>query len=281
MKNISISKKIYVIVGMLLIIAMIILSVGVYGTNNLSSTMQDLVRQARRVIIVGDAESIALQRRITTESAIKTVEEDEIKKLIDNDMLALEVQMEAVLKTYVENFDSPPTAVQLENEQNTRKLWNDYVAITNQVAALSFENTNNKAFRINNEMRDYWSSLDRDLCEIAAVLMSRDDMQDQSLQLLTEIRLDIMKYRTLVLRFIPELDIKVTEALQQEILEIIYSINQNIASLAGSLSPKHGGDAAKKLEMTFVNYAKPRIDSIIDLVQKDTDVFSFLPKKKI
>ena len=104
----SMAGKIYTIVVILLVVAAIILGLGIYSIREITSSMEAVIRQANRVSNMDNVDKIALQRRITTDAIINSVDEAEMKRMIDTDMDRLEVLMDQELKDYVANFDVPP-----------------------------------------------------------------------------------------------------------------------------------------------------------------------------
>ena len=102
------AKKIYSIVVLLLVVALIILGIGVYSISEITTNMAALIRQSRRVNFIDEVDKLVLERRIATDAVITSVDEDEMQRMIDGAMTQIEDRMDEALAQYAANFDSPP-----------------------------------------------------------------------------------------------------------------------------------------------------------------------------
>jgi len=267
----TMSRKIYAIMSLLLGVAVIILGVGIYGIRNVTSTMHTFTRQAKRVSNLDNIDKLTLERRVAVSAIIQSVDETEMKKLIDNDMNTSEQAMDAQLKNYVANFDSPPSPEQVENEKKLRQYWNDYVNVTGEIVGLSYQNTNTKALRVNEEMRTFWNEMDNDLAVVSDKLFDSDSHK-ASLRELMKLRADLLHYRIYVLRFIPETDADAADEEEAQIKEIMKRTGETLSGLARTVPANLGGDILKRHEKSFADYGKPTVQSILDLANQDTNV---------
>ncbi len=246
--RLSMAKKIYAIVVLLLVVAFVILGLGVYGMLNMSGVMSAVIRQANRLTNVSTVERIALQRRIAVVAVMNSAHEDAMRALIDNDVKKTEDDMEAELKAYVSNFDSPPTPGQIEFESSLRKFWNDYVSVTNSVTALSYQNTNNKALRLNAEMIPFWDETDAALAAVARDLYA-GGKHPEFLREIENLRVEAGRFCILLLRAVPETDGALRDGYLKEIDAIVGGFSQRLTR-AGEIANAHAVTKAiiKQLE---------------------------------
>ncbi len=267
----SMSKKIFMIVILLVIVACAILGLGIYSVREITTTMNTLIRESTRIIKLDDAEMHSLNRRIAASSLLEQVDENEIRKIIDNDLRNLEHEMEQTFTEYAATFDDPPSQMQLGYERELRSLWTNYVRITNEVSELAFQNTNNKATRINNDMGPMWDQVDGKIFEATVTLASQDGRQEQLLAL-SNIRADIMRYRVLMLKLIPEMNQDITNAYIKEVEEVIGRTDKSIGGLVSAVPPNLGGNLIRDVQNTLKNQAEPLIKQVLELVAQDTNV---------
>ncbi|MCC8164831.1 MAG: MCP four helix bundle domain-containing protein, partial [Planctomycetes bacterium] len=133
----SMSGKIYSIIAILFVVALVILGVGIYAMRNLSGSIDFLGRTAYRNGNLNIIESVALRRRIATVSIIDSLDEAEMQRVVDNDFKQLEREFADQIAAYQEQCDTPPTTRQAEIITTLQKIWGEYVAVTNQIASFS------------------------------------------------------------------------------------------------------------------------------------------------
>lgn len=165
--RLSMRGKIFGIIILLLVVAVIILGIGIYGIQSLNSEMEGIGFFARRNINLNIMDKIALERRIATDAIIASLDEVEMKNMIDKDLADTDRRMNDELRSFENNFSNPPSARQREILNTVREYWTAYVDVTSKAAALSHDNTNNKALLINEGMLDFWEAVDADLEKLA------------------------------------------------------------------------------------------------------------------
>ncbi len=270
----SLTKKFFSIIFLLLVVAVAILGISVYSILGINDSMTLLIGQASRLIAVGNADTIALQRHVLVNAIIDMTGEDQIRQAIDTDLRRLEQGMDGELATYASYFSDPPTATQQEYLGNLRRLWNDYVAVSNEVADLSFQNTNVKAERIHDGMQAFWDESDAEMTSLAdalAELSAKNPATIKYLRETLELRRAFMRYRVVMLRYIPTRDASLSAAYLQEIDDILAFSHATLTDLADHLPAGGGGQRAAALN-NRIRAAEAQIQEIINLVKQDTNV---------
>ena len=269
--KISLAGKIYFIVFLLLAVALAILGLSIHSVRNINTSLDYLIRQTKRVDIAGDMETLALRRSIVTTQMINTRDENRVQKLLDTDFRDLERQMDGMIAAYMDSFYQPPARNQEEYGKTLRRLWGDYVAVTNEIARLSHENTNGKAQRIHDGMQGFWEAVDADLGTLADTVTGNREDAAKYLRPILEMRRQIMRYRVVMLRFIPARDDRLADAYAKEIGDIAGFTDATLAEMAKALPADRGGALAVSILGKVQTDAAPRIKEIVDLVEQDTN----------
>ncbi len=267
----SMAKKLYAIVALLLIVAIIILGIGIYSMTSMTNTMHNVIRQANRLTNVGNVESIALRRRIAVVDVINSGVEANMKALMDGDVKATETNMEAELQAYRANFDSPPSSTQLEYEKTLRQFWGEYVVASAEVADLAYQNTNNKALRQNTDMTEFWNYVDATFGEVAQLLV-KDGKHPDVLTHVMSLRSSSRQFCILLLRYIPETNTDAAAAYLREIRSIVSLIDQTLNTLIAEMTPETGLNQIQALAKRYFDEATPKINAILSLVEQNTNV---------
>ena len=263
--------KIYAIVLLMLVVAALILGVGLYSINELTSTTDSLIRQAKRTSNMNMVDKIALERRVLTTGIIDNVVEAEMRTMIDKDMKASEDTMAAELASYESNFSTPPTPLQQETLRELSRMWSDYATITRNVAELSYQNSNEKARRLNEEMRPFWEGMDTQVEDLADFMTqhSKDYLAYRPIS--REIRVVLMRLRLTIVRYIPETDPARLKEYGDEILGYVKFSEDGLDKIAKGLKPAEGGDMAAQLHRKIIDYAKPRVEELVRLVNEGSN----------
>ncbi len=170
--RLSISRKIYFIIGIMVLLSVIIAGLGLHSVNMMAGAMNTIEESANRTIALNVIDSLALERRIMTSSVVSELDEQKMRELVDKGMKDIELRMGQAIDMYYNNFPKPVTPAREANVANIRKMWGEYVDITNEVAALSLENSNVKADRIRLENETALEELDHELGALAHSLTS-------------------------------------------------------------------------------------------------------------
>ena len=269
--RISMAGKIYTIVALLLIVAVAILGIGIYSIHSMSTTIHNLILQAKRVTDLDNVDKIALERRIATQVILNHTDEDVMNTVMNGDMRQLERQMESRLQNYLLHADTPATAEQINNERITRQLWNDYVKVTNEIAALSLENTNNKALRDHLAMEPLWNEVDATLALVEEMLIANDKNLSYVHAIMT-VRLNIMRYRVIMRDLIPEKNSAASDKMMAEIRAVMQEALKIFADLAQNLPPELGRTLVRDIFAKVDKSAEAKFNAIIDLIKRDTNV---------
>ncbi len=270
----SMSGKIYSIVIFLFIVALVILGVGVYAMQNLSASIDFLGRTAYRNTSLNSIESVALRRRIATVTIIDSLDENEMRKVVDNDFKQLEQEFAGRIADYERESDKPPTPRQAEIINDLQKIWSEYVAVTNQIATFSLENSNQRALVLFENSFPFWDEIDGELRDLANFVNAKniEAVAETFSTLIQEMRVKMMHFRALTLQYIPESDPARIEELEAGILELMKDIDTGMVSVVSDLKPEQGGIMAKGIADKLTSTGTGIFRQTLELVRQNSNL---------
>ncbi len=265
----SMSRKLYLIFSIMLVLAVVIGALGLYGVNRLAGAMTQLGQQARRTVSLNVMERINQERWNLTNVIIQSLDESDMRKMIDSDLKRYDDLMQAELATYYDNFPKPVTPAREANVQKIRDLYAAYAKVTRDIAELSHENSNAKAARQNNREQAFWDEVDHDV-EMLARFCNDPDVRKFNINA-NKTRNDLLRYRMLVRDYIPETDPARIDALEKDAAALLDQSIGLINEVATGL-PGQGGAMAAAIGEKLRNTGKPAFDRIRALVRQSSNV---------
>ncbi len=159
----SMSRKIYSIIGLLVLVAVLITAVSVYGISRINESTEQLGRLANRSVNLNRIDRIALSRSLAAVRIIVASSPTRIKEIVDTMFLPTEREMEEELADYVSNFPENPTDEMRSHPVTIKSFWDEYVKITKDLADMASRNTNNQALELIAGMNTFWYNMDDSL----------------------------------------------------------------------------------------------------------------------
>ncbi|MCD8141336.1 MAG: MCP four helix bundle domain-containing protein, partial [Planctomycetaceae bacterium] len=268
------SRKIFAIIFLLLVVAIIILGIGIYSIRRLSADMAEIGATSKRNGNLNVMDKVVLNRRIATTSIIQSVDEAEMRRMMDTDFRAIEKEMDDLLATFQSNMSVPPTPRQQEIFNDVRKEWDAYVGVTNQIAELSYQNSNNKAFVINANLVPFWDEVDTDLMRLGNYIRENNefDLYDIYTPKTRDLRLNLMRFRLDLVKYIPETDPDRMAQYEKTITDLMGGIDAGLTEIAKGVPPATGGTMAQDLLTKLQGTGAPAFAQIIELVRQSSNV---------
>ncbi|MCD8352255.1 MAG: methyl-accepting chemotaxis protein [Planctomycetaceae bacterium] len=259
----SMSKKIYTIVIMLLFVALLITGVSIYGINRLNANSDELGLLANRSVSLNQMDKIAQTRALAAVRIMVASTPERIAEIRKSMFLPTERDMEDRLREYVANFSANPTEEQKLHPVRIKALWDEFVKTTEDVADMASQKTNNQAAALATSLNSTWDDLDNDLQKL------RDSIADDSSSALiawrdqvNAIRIDLTKYRLNIQRFINSTDNQESKEYAASALELLNSITAKIK--AGGMFAGAVGQQAQALTQLIDN-SMPTVNEVLRL----------------
>ncbi len=268
----SMKARIFSIVGLLLLVTLVIVGTSFYGITQLAKTVEAIGRQARRTINLQIIDKIALNRRIAAVDVIMAVEEAEMKKIIDGPLADLPKAMDAELRDYLANCPVPIPPVYQERHDMIKALWEEYVKQTDAVAALSYENSNNKALAINEGLQNFWDDLDQDCLRLAEFIQANNKDANAAVRKAEGMRISLLRFRLNLTKYIPEENPVEGQAFHKAMDGYFIAIHEALGDLSRTLPASGGGAMAGEILRKLQATGDEAYQRMVDLVTQDTNV---------
>lgn len=260
----SMSKKIYCIIALLVLVSVIITGVSVYGIGQINESTKELAGVSNRSINLNRVDRIALQRALAAIRVIVATSPERIKQIQDTMFAPTERDMEAELADYVANFPDNPSDELKSRPVRIKAFWDEYVKATTRVAEMASINANNQALAVIAGLNAFWDKAFKDID--AAIDLVNDDSPLPVRQWRRELylaRTDMMSYRFNISQMCASNTDEDSQRLAKTASDFMYSAINRIKSgetLAGDF-----GNRAKAITADFERTAIPGMNETIRL----------------
>ncbi len=268
----SMKARIFSIIGILLLVALIIVGASFYGITRLAAAMAAIGSQARRTINLQVVDKIALRRRIATVAVMMTADETEMKEIIDGSLAQLPRAMDAELADYLANCPTPAPSMFQERHDAIQTLWAEYVKQTDEVVALAYANSNNKAFVINEGLQDFWDAIDQDCLHLAEFIQRNNKGAEASVRRAESARISLLRFRLNLNKYIPEENPVHGQAFHKAADDHFKAVHDALGELSTALPAGSGGSMAAGILSKLQATGGDAYRRMVDLVSQDTNV---------
>ncbi len=270
----SMSKKIYSIVLLLIVVALIILGVGLYSIQDLSEQALALGRQGKRAVNISSVDRFLLQRQVLTNQIINETDEAVMKRIIDGPFKQVDLDIVAEAEDYQKNWPSDPATVQaLRTELDQLfALWGAYVQSTQQVADLSMINSTQKAININEGLADFWDSVDERLGTLATQMAQNrnEDFQQYTTEAWIA-RTALAQFRTNLVAFTNSTNAATFKEQEDRLKFFVGRIDGIVKEISEKVPANEGGSIAASIYQDLMNTATPNFMQIVTLVNQNAN----------
>ncbi len=218
----SMSKKIYLIVLLLVAVAVVIAGMAFYNINNLNSQATSMNRLSQRSLAITGMRMNVLMRENTMNLVIASTDEKVMTDLMNNEMKSIETNFLQQLDNYKANF--PPSddvnfASMMDEMNRISKAWAGFVDVTNRVCTLSLGNSSVFADREALKLVPFWGGFLDKINGLAATIF--DDMRAPNANIATLTRHADMAKGVM------------TKVVQYRLDSLKYNLNANSAAIKG------------------------------------------------
>ncbi len=269
----SISKKIYGVVGLLILLAVLIMGLALSSIRTLSGLVEEMVALGNRSAALNNIDKAILDRTIITREINSATDEEAIAALIRDRFGETEENVTRYLEVYKENIPENADMAMRQTAGQLGDLWEKFVVESRRVGELALENTNNRASRLNEASVDFWNGVDADLEALADMLLD-DESEEVKMfgKRAADIRADLMRFRLILVKYMHELDPQVAARNKEQIVEIVSSVDGTLQDLIATVPPERGGLMAGKLyKEKLEEKGKAIIQEIFSLVDRNSN----------
>ncbi|MCC8116531.1 MAG: methyl-accepting chemotaxis protein [Planctomycetes bacterium] len=266
--RLSMSKKLYAVVFLLVIIAVILVGISFYSIRTLLAEGGNVARRASRTLALSLMDRYILERQLAMSDIIANEVEAEMQSIIDTRFKATEDRFAEQLAEYGKNF-SPANYSQRDIRQaRIQDLWNGYVKATNDVAQLSVEKSLARPGREGDARKPFTDEVGK-LSEDVAVELTRDpDLRDAA-PLIRNIRANVAFVRLNLADFVESTPAN-RKALQDTAFRFITTVDEALDTVLADL-PENARVAVRAIDDDLNRIAMPGITEIVRLVNLDSN----------
>ncbi|MDR2392392.1 MAG: methyl-accepting chemotaxis protein [Planctomycetota bacterium] len=268
--KLTLSKKIYFIVILLLFISLAMMGLGLYSINRLSVEANNLSRRSARALALTSIDHIILERDSAISELMRPQSTESKKAILDGVMAASAESFQYFMGKYRQYFEPPgsPNRANLENyAREVENRWDAFVRTTIDTANVSMINSNARADGVSNGLRPLWNSIFDELQALTDAITTgeADTALEHALaskdlgMLLTNYRLESMRYN---MNTITE-NIK---PIENRLVALKDSIIKILDSMVAELHPDHGGSEARHIREQIRQNIEPSLEEIISII---------------
>ncbi len=262
----SMSKKIFSVILMLVAVAVILVIIAMYSINAMLVESGNMSRRGNRAIALCLMDRMILDRQLAMNTIIQSNDENEMQSLIDGVMKQSDADMENMVARYATQFRTNASADQLSRPGQIRALWGEYVKVTSEVAALSLENSDARATRLNASLTPFWEQIDARLNDLADKINNNPDRAVAFYAPMTRGLRATLAFIRLNIDQLREAHNDAERKNQETVIRnMVQNVDKVLRKVSSSVAPEHGGAEATKLLEELDATGAPGIEEIIRL----------------
>ncbi len=265
--RLSMSKKLYAVVFMLIAIAVILVGIAFYSIQTLLNEGGNVARRASRTLALSLMDRYILERQLAMQDIITDEDEVEMQSIIDTRFRSTEANFAEQLAEYGANF-APGNTEREARVGRIQSLWNSYVKATADVAALSVENSTAKAMRVRDNLVKFWDEMDTRLENVAVELTGDPDLREYA-PLVRNVRANVAFVRLHQANFLESTPAN-RKVLQETLFRYIKMVDDALATVLAEL-PTGAQTAIRSINEDLQRVATPAITEIVRLVNLDSN----------
>ncbi len=296
----SMSKKIYSIVLLLIAVAVVIAGIAFYNIRNLNEQASSAALLGNRSLAITAMRMNVLLRQNTMNLVIASLDEKTMADLMNNEMKAIEVDFMAELANYRANI-VPPGHENHESQttqmNQVEAAWKGFVDVTRRACELSLGNSSVLADREALKLVPFWGGFLEKINELAATIFAdiqagKGDMAamirnaDMAKGVMTKVvqyRLDSLKYNlnsnTAAIKTLEDILLKSKDAFLNDLVtlqaelpagksrdlatELVTLTRDNIEPFLARLLPIVNLDSKNRARELFAAEGQPYMDELM------------------
>ena len=269
----SMKGKIYSIIGLLVLVAVVIMGVSIYGIMQINESVTVLNLASKRAIDLNEINTLAMTRSAGTLRIILAATPERRREITEEYLTASETRMNTVVVDYQNNMPADAPEEMQSRPRRIREFWGEYVKNTSEVVELALQDTNRIASQLTTDMAPAWSGIDDEI--VAIVNSIGNEMPPAYINWradLREARMYIAYYRLYISRLImaetPEELRDYTEQTRQSLAAVSRAFANGLSLVEGGY-----GDKAKALA-DRLERIQPRIEEAIRVGSINSDALA-------
>ncbi|MCD8350284.1 MAG: methyl-accepting chemotaxis protein [Planctomycetaceae bacterium] len=265
----SLGRKIFSIVVVLLLVAVAIMAAAIYSVTTLGSSLAELSGLANRSVNYNAIGNLQLRRRINLLLLLAENSDEGMQDYVVRlDQISKEVEQQIqLLRDHI-----PPNATktQIDAPINIQKYWANYLAVTEETKELALQNTNNRARHIHDSAADIWTEVDGRLDKVADKIRRHPVPETSAYSARTRgLRAIIAFMLNDMTGFMTAVRPERRAEFKQSMLRHIDTVNATLKVVADAVPAEDGGGEVADIAALFQK-GVDAVSEIIPLIDADT-----------
>ncbi len=277
----SMSRKIYLIVLLLIAVAIAIAGMAFRSITMLNREANSMSLLSKRALAVTGMRMNVLLRQNTMNLVIASTDETVMRGLMDKEMKEIEEHFAEQLANYRANIVEPGHVnhiPQTEQMNQVERAWTGFVDITNRVCALSLGNSSALGDREATKLIPFWGGFLEKINELAAKIFAHilaegkasADMLKYA-DLAKGVMTKVVQYRLESLKYNMNTNSAAIKPLETSMLAYKDSFLADLAALRDNVPAGQGGEIAAELIKMIQDNIEPFLARLLPIVNLDSN----------
>ncbi len=268
----SMSKKIFSIVIILLLLAVTLTVVALTGIKRLDYQANYLARRSTRLLAASFIDNILLEREVAINEVVRTRDITRRQEIIAKDMAQQEARFVEMLERYRTNFSEQNFKTRDQDVAELRKRWDEYSNLTHESANISLINSSVTADQVSLALTPFWDRIFDELNALSNGLMTWGEEGAGQLALtVKDISFGLVSFRLESIRYNFNTKSENIKPIENRLLATRDTVYGLFDTLLAGIPPGNESAEAKRLQTEVKNAISPTLDKIIPLVHQNSD----------
>lgn len=266
------SKKIYAVILLLLVVGVAIMGMGMYSIGRLNGETEALARRAERAVTLNLMDRQFLERGMILNSILRTSDEAVKRSLYEGPMRDADTNMRRYVEHYQKFFSNNMTDEQKRHAPEILTRWDGFVRATDKAAVVSMINSNVRADRIAASLIPFWQGVFQDMDKLAADLSKKDYAGADELAIeIKGVATKLALYRLESLKFNVNTKADAIKPLKDSMVTLKDDMLAALERVALAL-PRGGGEAQEVREMRrrIQDALEPVLKQIVPIMEENS-----------
>ncbi|MDR1535265.1 MAG: methyl-accepting chemotaxis protein [Planctomycetota bacterium] len=267
----SMSRKIYLIVLLLVFIAVAITGLSLYSIGRLNEGLGTMTGLANRSVNLNNLSGVQMERKTNLQTLLLETG-DEAMKAPAQRLGELEKLFDAELAKFQANLPAVMSEIQKGAVPGILQRWKKYVEVTDEIARLALENATNKAREIFEASEPFWDDIDDKIEALVEKIRQNEDRKISEWAItLRGAAVNLQAFKNAAVKFITDPNLVRKKTHEDAILQLIGVIDDRIARVAEAVPAKEGGAEAAEILRLLKRQGVAIVEEIRPLGQRNTE----------
>ncbi|MDR1611445.1 MAG: methyl-accepting chemotaxis protein [Planctomycetota bacterium] len=267
----SLSKKIYLVVLLLILIAAAITGLSLYSIGRLNEGLGTMTGLANRSINLNNLSNLQMERKANLQTLLLETG-DEAMKAPARRLAELEKLFDEELASFRANLPAVLSEVQKGAAPGILERWKKYVEVTDEIARLALENATNKAREILEASEPFWDDIEDKIEALVERIRLNEDRKISAWAItLRGAAVNLQAFKNAAVKFITDPNPVRKKAHEDGIFQLIGQVDDRLSRVAEAVPANEGGAEAAEILRLLQRQGVAIVEEIRPLAQRNTE----------